>query len=273
MKIITFQGGLGNQLFQYVFFLWMKKRIRDKKIWGYFPKSGLKGHNGLEIEDKFNVKLPASNKVIYICVILTKVLNFFLPKYKFISNDYSLNLNSTLYEGYWQDIFFFDNKPKFDFRLPSKLDIVNEKLKMKILTTNSVSIHIRCGDYLSPKYISIYGGICTVEYYKKAISYIMQTVDNPIYFVFSDDIAWVKNNIAIDNAIFVSNNSGSNSFLDMYLMSLCKHNIIANSSFSWWGAYLNENKRKIVITPNKWFNSQLPDPNIFDDKWVKISNE
>jgi hypothetical protein len=146
-------------------------------------------------------------------------------------------------------------------------------LRNKILSTNSVSIHIRCGDYLSPKYISIYGGICTIEYYKRAISYILQTVDNPVFFIFSDDIEWTKDNITINNAIFVSNNKGINSFLDMYLMSICKHNIIANSSFSWWGAYLNKNKNKKVIMPNRWFNSKLPDPNVFDSKWIKLSNE
>ncbi len=273
MRIITFQGGLGNQLFQYVFYLWLKKNTKNKRIWGYYPISGLKGHNGLEIEEKFKVKLPASNKVISIYVILIKALNVILPKWKLISNDYSFDINSILYEGYWQDISFLIENFNIEFILPSKLDLVNEDLKNKILKMNSVSIHVRCGDYLSPKYVSIYGGICTIEYYKRAIEYIIQTVDNPTFFVFSDDIEWVKNNITVNNAIFVSNNNGINSFLDMYLMSICKHNIIANSSFSWWGAYLNKNKNKIVIMPNKWFNSKLPDPNVFDNKWLKLSNE
>lgn len=102
------------------------------------------------------------------------------------------------------------------------------------------------GDYVNHP---IHGGICTLEYYKKAIEIIRNNIAEPAFFIFSNDIDWCRNNLPLESATYITGNNGGNSYKDMHLMSLCKHNIIANSSFSWCGAWLNSNQNKIVIAP------------------------
>ena len=97
-----------------------------------------------------------------------------------------------------------------------------------------------------------------------------QKVPDSLFVFFSDDMYWVKQNFNKDDAIYVDWNTGRDSYVDMYLMSNCKHNIIANSTFSWWGAYLNKNDNKIVISPAKWFNTEINDIDIIPDNWIKI---
>lgn len=139
----------------------------------------------------------------------------------------------------------------------------------RIIETNSVSIHIRRGDYLSEINQGLYGGICTEMYYAKAITYICNKIDQPSFFVFSNEIDWVKNNVDIPNPTYIDFNNGADSWQDMFLMSQCKHNIIANSSFSWWGAWLNRNTNKIVITPSRFINLE-EDSDIIPDAWIRI---
>lgn len=134
-----------------------------------------------------------------------------------------------------------------------------------------MSIHIRRGDYLT--FSTIYGGICTIEYYKKAVSYLCSALNNPVFVVFSDDMDWVRNNIYFPEEAkvhFVDFNRGKDSWQDMNLMSKCMHNIIANSTFSWWGAWLNENPEKIVICPDR-LTQRGDSPDIFPEEWIKMS--
>jgi hypothetical protein len=138
-----------------------------------------------------------------------------------------------------------------------------------INTTTSVSIHIRRGDYLSSKFVDGFSNICTIDYYNRSIDKIKSNLDLPVFFVFSDDQEWVKQNIIIKNAFYLNHNIGKNSWQDMYLMSKCKHNIIANSSFSWWGAWLNSNNQKIVIAPKKWWNDFKQD-DVVPETWVRL---
>ena len=123
-----------------------------------------------------------------------------------------------------------------------------------------MSLHIRRGDYLNIKGKDI---SLSLDYHKGAIAYIMEHVQDPIFFIFSDDPLWVRDNLKVENATYVDWNSGKDSWQDMCLMSCCKHNIIANSSFSWWGAWLNANSEKIVISP-KWGGNIIP------DEWIQI---
>ena len=161
------------------------------------------------------------------------------------------------------------------------IDKTNEELLKQILeilneieNSNSISIHIRRGDYMSPENYNMYGCIATPTYYKKAIKVIEEKVENPTFFVFSNDMDWVKKNIQINSRVFyIDINSGNGSYKDMQLMSNCKHNIIANSSFSWWGAWLNENKNKIVIAPKKWINREDVDSDkieLFCEGWTLL---
>ena len=180
--------------------------------------------------------------------------------------------NKYLY-GYWQSekyfIEFAENiREDFTFKLP--FSDQNAEIAEQISQVTSISLHVRRGDYVTnPKNVFI--GVCSPEYYQNAIKHIKNTVAKPVFFVFSDDIDWVKNNLALDKAaIFVNHNKGSESYNDMRLMSLCKHHIIANSSFSWWGAWLNPNPNKIVIAPKQWFAGRQDDRDLVPTNWLKI---
>jgi hypothetical protein len=121
-------------------------------------------------------------------------------------------------------------------------------------------MHIRRGDYQNNPTTKEFHGLCSIEYYQRAIKLMNENVDNPHFFVFSDDMNWVRKEYEINGQhTFVDINDESNGTIDMQLMSLCKHNIIANSSFSWWAAWLNNYNKKIVIAPEKWFNNSSID--------------
>jgi hypothetical protein len=180
-----------------------------------------------------------------------------------------------VYEGYWQSEKYFD---KVQSELRRLYTFNFEKLSSETLdylssikSTNSVSVHIRRADYLQHE--DFYGGICTFEYYRNAIKYFMKNIDNPIFYFFSDDIEWVVEqfeNLPIYK--FVNINHSNDNWQDMYLMSQCNHNIIANSTFSWWGAWLNSNPKKLVLAPRKWSN-MYENIDIYPPDWIKISFE
>ena len=119
--------------------------------------------------------------------------------------------------------------------------------------------------------LEMYGNICTVEYYNRALKFVKEKLQNPIFYVFSDDLEWTKNNIKIPNANYISDTlfQDYQNWYDMFLMSCCHHNIIANSSFSWWGAWLNTNEDKVVISPNKWINGEHT-KDIWCSSWIRM---
>lgn len=151
------------------------------------------------------------------------------------------------------------------------IDNKNKSILELILKTNSVSIHVRRGDYLSDPAL---GNLISKQYYIDAINYIKNKVNNPTYFIFSNDIEWCRQNLDLENCYYIDWNKGKESYRDMQLMSLCKHNIIPNSSFSWWGAWLNNNLEKIVVAPQRWINPkvQQSDIDIVPETWIKIRN-
>jgi hypothetical protein len=182
--------------------------------------------------------------------------------------------DNSFLSGYWQSYLYFIDIQEIiinEFQFPSINDLTTKLLAKQILQENSISIHIRRGDFLNNDLGNVHS-ICPISYYKDAMNYINTKVDNPKYFVFSDDVEWVKTNLII-NAVFVSENRGKSSFVDMQLMSLCKFNIIANSSFSWWGAWLNKNPQKIIIAPQKWYNNEFMNNETVDlipKSWIRI---
>lgn len=179
---------------------------------------------------------------------------------------------SKLFTGIWQVQEYFKDiheflYNEFNFRIPK--DPKNIELIETISNCNSVSIHIRRGDYLNNEWEKTLGVIKGTAYYFNSINYISTRVLSPHYFIFSDDIQWAKDNLKLDNCTYVGHNSGPDSYIDMYLTSLCKHNIIANSTFSWWAAWLNRNQEKIVIMPDKWTNLD-PCTGMFPPQWIKM---
>jgi hypothetical protein len=273
-------------MFLYAFYLALKHHFTDVKI-DISDFSSYKLHNGFELKKVFGIeemtiasiydRLLISNQGNEILVkIIRKIFGQRKTEFKelylgFCEHVFLLN-NDTYYNGYWQSHKYFSNiedliRKKFEFHVIQSEK--NLKCLEKISSSNSVSIHIRLGDYINNP---VYTGICTMEYYRKAIDYIKENVANPVFYIFSNDITGTINNMGILNdSYFIDWNIGENSYLDMYLMSKCKHNIIANSSFSWWAAWLNANINKIIIAPNRWINDDRVDINdILLPDWIKL---
>lgn len=174
--------------------------------------------------------------------------------------------------GYWQSEKYFADwaaQIRADFTFQQPLESKNAELAKQISQLNAVSLHVRRGDYAINLKTNATHGLCSLDYYQESIRYIADRVGQPHFFIFSDDITWVNSNLKMDFPhVYVQHNHGADSYNDMRLMSLCRHHIIANSSFSWWGAWLNSNMDKIVIAPQKWFAKQTDVQDLFPDGWV-----
>lgn len=288
MIIIKLTSGLGNQMFQFALYKYFENQGVEVKVDHYNAINQNFGAGyGFEIENVFNLnvnkaikedidKLKSSDSLLVklfrrFNIVIGKSKNHYLePHFEFDPSVKSIN-NSKYLDGYWQSIKYFENiqdiiKNSFSFNINSSSQ--NLKTKEQMGKVNSVSVHVRRGDYVNNK---LHGGICNESYYKKAINCITDRVEKPIFYVFSDDIMWCRNHLNIENAIYVDWNINNESYRDMELMTKCKHNIIANSSFSWWGAYLNKNKNQIVICPDKWFNdTQINTSDLYLSQWIKI---
>lgn len=286
-------GGLGNQMFQYAFFTALNACGTKNRL-SFSGYLYYKHHNGFDLCRAFNLVLPVQLKLLNFFLLhggifyknraATFLFRKFVPwyqakKYKLFREKEEFKFDASVFEqqnvfftGTWQSEKYFKNiaetiKQKFIFKVPK--DEANQKLIEKITNCNAVSIHIRRGDYLSQNWYSSHGVIKSTGYYDNAIHFIESKINNPYYFIFSDDINWVKENLKLINCTYINNNTANNSYADMYLMSLCKHNIIANSTFSWWGAWLNCNENKIVVMPEKWLNTK--DCNeIYPEEWIKL---
>ncbi len=267
-QIVHFNSGLGNQIFQYMFYCWLCRNKHRKKIYGYYNKKWLQQHNGLEIHKVFDIQLPPSTKYSDFIAFVCRALHRLDKKGIFFSSDDNFNPSSIYFSGYWQDKKFYINE-KFSLRFRNvELNKQNSDIKQLILKTNSVSLHVRRGDYLQPVIFSKMGNICTKEYYSEAMKIINEKMETPVYFIFSDDCDWAKKNLFAERIYYVDWNIGTNSFIDMYLMSLCKGHIIANSSFSYWGAYLSQ-KNVVTVYPKRWYND-APSPDIAANSWISI---
>jgi len=295
MKIVNIAGGLGNQMFQYAFALGLKNHFKQERIIiDVSTFKGLKIAREFELANVFDIELEVATpkelrQVTYyssnprIRAIMHKVLGPRKTEYKeprlfsyWGEETYSINGNC-YYTGSWQNEKYFRNsealvRKAFVFKSP--LDERNVKLLEQIQECESVSIHVRRGDYLNYPF---YQGICDLPYYKNAISYIIAHVKNPRFFVFSTDTEWCQENIAPllspHQCSIVNWNEGKESYKDMQLMSCCAHNIIAHSSFSWWSAWLNVNPKKIVVAPTEWFKrADITDtPQL--EEWKLVDNK
>lgn len=264
MKIVTFQSGLGNQIFQYAFYLFLKSK--SHKVYPYYITNLLNEHYGLELHKVLkNVKLKNTPIGIY---YLAEIIKRYFPK--LASDSYQgSTIKHLLYKGYYFDKIFLDSLPPNSIELNfNNLSTTNRDFIKKYKNKLLVSIHFRRGDYLNAA--NIYGNICTKYYYTEAIKYINNKYENIFYVIFSDDIEYVEENFKINNACYVNWNQGSDSYMDLLLMACCPINIIANSSFSYWAARLNP-KSKLVIYPYKWWHYKRPD--IFPNNWIGLASE
>ena len=286
--ILKLNGGLGNQMFQWALAR-MLEETTDMDVYldmSYFKNRYARPYelNIFKLEPKlvedFWTKLKL--EIIWrLRAILKWEKTLGLTLYSESSFNFDKNIQrikaDTFIEGFFQSEKYFkfvEDKLRDDFIFVKNQDDVNNKLRLDICAKNSISLHIRRGDYVQKKrYQNVYAN-CSLDYYKRGVEYIAQQYPEPTLYVFSDDINWVRNNLKLPyKSIYVSNNSGAKSFEDMRLMASCKHNIIANSSFSWWGAWLNKNPDKIVIAPQKWFNDEtIVQTDVIPETWIKIDN-
>lgn len=176
--------------------------------------------------------------------------------------------------GYWQSEKYFQDaeqiiRADLSFALP--MSNRNAQIGEEMLRVNSISLHVRRGDYVSNSKTKATHGACSLDYYHAAVRYMAERVECPHFFIFSDDMAWVKNELKLDFPCqYIEHNKGSESYNDMRLMSLCSHHIIANSSFSWWGAWLNPKSDKIVVAPQKWFAKDNITIDLYPHGWIKL---
>lgn len=176
--------------------------------------------------------------------------------------------------GYWQsELYFRDFAPliRQNFTLRQPLRGQNAQLAGAMVNCESVSVHVRRGDYVSDKKTQKILNPCSLEYYRNAYAHIRSVTQNPVCYVFSDDVDWVRGNLTfLNHPVFVQHNRGADSYLDMMLMSACKHHIIANSTFSWWGAWLNPSTEKIVVAPAGWFCDGTNDSDLVPPQWLRL---
>ena len=298
MILVKVFGGLGNQMFQYAFGRALANNIKtdlllDTSLLKVKEDNTTKREYELDVfsiranfvhsHDLHKYRRSYINRVnrklnkVFSIPIISKSKVIYEEEYEEMEVISRNELSDTMLYGNWQSEKYFKNyeeEIKNDFKFKRTLDEINYHLVQRIKDVNSVSIHIRRGDYAENPEINSTHGLCTVDYYTRSINYINQTIHNPVYFVFSDDIEWVKRNLVIDNEHeMVTWNKNRSSYVDMQLMSICKNNIIANSSFSWWGAWLNINPEKIVIAPIRWYEKEsrnVKANNLIPGKWIRL---
>lgn len=284
MIIMHIMGGLGNQMFEYSLYLKLLSLGKDVKL-DIDSYQVYRQHNGFEISKIFTTK-PKIMKpediekfiVNYGVMINGRIIKGFTPEKQILSCDESIyELDNCYLYGYWASHNYFkdiEDTIRQEFTFKNQLDERNSRILGEIDNSNSVSLHIRRGDYLAPGNTELFVCLGNTNYYQEAIKIIEDRVMKPKFFIFSNDMEWVKSNFKINaEVVYVDSNEGEDSYKDMLLMSSCKHNIVANSSFSWWGAWLNKNKDKIVTIPKKWVNMTGIDDDkmeVFPENWIKL---
>jgi hypothetical protein len=179
------------------------------------------------------------------------------------------------YEGYWQSEKYFKENAaiiRSELKLRQPLAECRRALEQEILSSNAVSLHVRRGDYVERPEIQAIHGNCEIEWYEKALNLLKERVENLKLFIFTDDIEWVRSNMTFDvGTVYVPKYDDGNDHEDLILMSKCKHHIIANSSFSWWGAWLNGSTSKLVIAPDRWFKSaEKCTIDLIPESWIRL---
>jgi len=204
-----------------------------------------------------------------------KLKHYKEKKFTFNENLIPNSSANMLLVGLFQSEKYFANKRDLilkEFTFKKALQNKNLELSKRLQSENAVAVHIRRGEFAADSTINKNIGTSSLDYYNKAIEHIKNNVENPVFYIFSDSPDWVKENFKIlKNATQIDWNTGKESYIDMQLMSLCKHNVIANSTFSWWGAWLNQNPNKIVIAPQKWFASLKYDTkDLIPETWIRL---
>lgn len=292
MIIVKLRGGLGNQMFQYAAGLSLALKhnttikIDDTALIQKPAGNDTPRHFELNIFEK--PVTSATNKEIQdiLSNYNSKITREIQRRFPFLFNklravesgshyhtEFDHYPKNTYLEGFWQSELYFikyENQIRDYFDFKSDIKNENSGLVETIKShAHSVSIHIRRGDYVSNVEANKFHGLCSLEYYKDAVNYLSTKFKKLNLYVFSDDLDWCKEHLKFDFPMEFIQTLNPQS--DLYLMTQCQHNIIANSSFSWWGAWLNGYKDKIVIAPKKWFaDSSINTTDLIPKSWIKL---
>ena len=287
MIVARLSGGLGNQLFQYaagrqLADFHQTELVLDTYWYTHTPKLDTPriyelGH--------YPVRARAATAIESLwCRLhggrITRRMPFLPRRWKHFSekgfefDTAFLGLPDDIYvDGYWQSYLYFEGAAASIRSELTPVVPMGEKdcaIANLMRSTHSVSIHVRRGDYVSNAAAAQHG-VCGLDYYRKAVEYMLCRVQQAHFFVFSDDPVWTRENLLLpSDAYYVDHNDASCAFQDLRLMSLCKHHIAANSSFSWWGAWLNPDEKKLVVCPKQWFADNRNTSSLSPSDWVRL---
>lgn len=297
MVIVKLQGGLGNQMFQHAAGRSLSLRLGTPlKLDRWLMDNPVKGNTpwryalgALNIQEEFagsreTVELSGQERTRLrkltlrlrraaglapprATVLLDTDLRFH-PEFHEVSGDVYL-------DGYWQSEKYFlgiSETIRREFSLRRPLEGADREFAEAIAREDSVSIHVRRGDYVSNPAANRFHGLCSVEYYRRCMAIISEKVGAPRFVVFTDDPVWAREYMDVPHGTtFVDWDQPRNGSVDLELMRRCRHHVIANSSFSWWGAWLCENPGKLVLAPARWFNDPSKDTgDLIPESWVRV---
>jgi len=289
MVITKLFGGLGNQMFQYACgrALSLKNKSELKLDLSFFENQSFREY-GLHhfpvveniagareidrLRKRHNAKLNKLKRRLF------NAKPYFVHEKDLESNPNYLKTQHDVYiDGYWQSEKYFTDfsaQIKKDFRVKTPPSSENKNMLAVIESCRAISLHIRRGDIAIKGPLNEIHGTCSMDYYQKAADLIASETSNPVFFIFSDDILWARQHLNLNHSTrFVGINDGHSAFEDLRLMYHCDHHIIANSTFSWWGAWLNDKSGKITVAPEVWFaDTELnrQSASIIPSNWIRI---
>lgn len=281
------QGGLGNQLFQYATARRLAMRHQEELVldphWFEHPREG-ETVRPLELM-KYGIQLriataqeqrrwrPLRHRW---APYLGSLLPLLTIRERGVAYNQSVEAappDSYLF-GFWQsEKYFKDIREDLLRELqpiapPSARDVV---VIDQMRECTAIGVHVRRGDYVTLNSAAAYHGVCSLDYYQRAITHVASRVDNPGLFIFSDDPDWTRENLRTPHRThYIAHNAPQDAFQDVRLMSHCRHHVIANSSFSWWGAWLADAQNQIVVAPEKWFQADRPTPDLLPSHWTRL---
>lgn len=282
MIITRLTLGLGNNLFQYALGRRLALERDTELLFSISDENHSRRRHYLSYISKFNMAGVLAKKREIIKIKLFNSFSFINPGYKnsvikergYLFDPEVIDAPKDAYlVGYWQSEKYFkpiENILWKDLTFKEPQGEKYQNILDKITRSNSVSVHVRRGDYLLEKNLRLFT-TCTPDYYLKAEALISKKDPPSELFIFSDDVEWVKQNIPFRSPFTFVSGSGFTDYQELMLMSACKHNIIANSTYSWWGAWLNNNIQKIVVTPQRWFIDPATDErDLIPPSWIKL---
>lgn len=289
MIITRLIGGMGNQMFQYAAGRALATRLGvplrvDRRAFDTYQVHAYSlQHFAANIQDAVPDNLPGAGcesrlgRYLRRFAFATKPVRRVVTEKAFTFDHEVLELPDGCYlDGYWQSEKYFEDAAEVvrrDFVIKTPPDAVNSGWLEQIRAVQAVSIHVRRGDYVNNPAANAVHGVCDLDYYYRAVEYLSGRLGQGLeYFVFSDDPEWVRANFRITCPVhYVAHNDGQKNYEDLRLMSACRHHVIANSTFSWWGAWLNANRDSITIAPEKWFKTASPDSrDLLPARWVRL---